>query len=93
MVEQFSNTGRNAESQTFDVDEYESVTTAVVRAVSTASATPADEFPPLHYAVDADALETLCGRLPEGGTVEFVFNGYEVTVTGDESVELRSVEA
>lgn len=64
---------------------------AVVDAAADAAGTSALELDPLARTIHPDAFDTYVDRLslgPEGtrGTVEFVYDGYDVTVSGDGTV-------
>jgi hypothetical protein len=65
---------------------------AVVRRVANAEGVDPLELPPLYGSVDPDALNSLVDPMPGSGSVrrcDFVYNGYEVSITGDGVVHLR----
>lgn len=73
-----------------------SVTAAVVEAVAVhRSVDPVTLEPPLHDVIDTDALESLFAPTRRGsrsGTVTFVYDGLEVTVDADGTVDVEDVE-
>ena len=86
MSQQVGNTstGLTAQSQSGEPDE--SVTMAVIRAVSDAIGTGPEELPPLADAVDPDALETLFAGSRTSAEVSFRYAGRSVTVAADRTV-------
>lgn len=70
------------------VREGPTVSERVVQKVATASGTDALELPPLWDAIEPDALNKLVEEMADG-EVSFAYAGYEVTVTSDETVDLR----
>lgn len=73
----------------FEVGANESVSMAVVRAVSTAEETEPCSIPPLAEQLDPDALDALfepaAGGSPRsGGRISFAFANYRVTVDNGE---------
>ncbi len=78
----------------FDVASDESVSMAVVRAVSTASQTDACSLPPIANSLDPDALDALFeptsdGSARSGARISFVYGGYDVTVDNGEYITVR----
>lgn len=80
----------------YTIDEDESPTTAVVRAVARAKG--CDELtldPPLATVIDPDALEQLFARTSmlngENITLTFRYVDHEVTITGDGTVDVVPV--
>ncbi|MFC4437889.1 MULTISPECIES: HalOD1 output domain-containing protein [Natrialbaceae] len=73
-------------------DEPLSVT--IADAVATHSGTDVTELEPLHYAINADALERLfeprSNGLRTGGSVTFEYNDCTVTVTADGEIHVES---
>ncbi len=71
-------------------DEPLSVT--IANAVATVSGEEVTDLDPLHYAIDADALERLFEPRADGvrsaGQVRFQYNGCTVTVTADGEVRV-----
>ena len=76
----------------YEIGDDETVTQAVVEAVSTVSETPpvpasgSDEaLDPLYTAIDPEALESLFSpeNAPEDARLEFEYHGYEIAVHGD----------
>lgn len=73
------------------------VSTAVVTAVAEAEGCPpTDLAPPLHDAVDPEALDRLFGgdrsRAGAGPRVSFAYYGYEVRVGGPDDVVVRPAD-
>ena len=68
----------------------------VVETIAEREGVPAEELqPPLHDAVDADALDALvrsASRDRERLTIEFSYCGYTVRVTGDGEVSVLDPE-
>lgn len=67
------------------VDPVGSVYEAIIFAVSESEDRPPTSLPPLHDAVDPDALETLCTRRPDGTaarncTISFTYSDSQVVV-------------
>ena len=78
-------------------DDSEPLSQAVVETVARAEGADAlDLEVPLYDAIDPDALDALfqSGHASVDGYVEFVYYGYEVTVTADGNVSIddRSVD-
>ncbi len=75
------------------VDEFRSLSVAVVEAVASMSDTDTTALRPLNEAVDPDALEQVFDSLvdrPDGaGYVSFRYQGYHVRVFGDRTIEIR----
>lgn len=73
--------------------------TAVVRAVAAAESVDETELPPLFHAIDPDALDALfeSGRreptaVRSTGSVTFRYDGYEVSVAADGTVDVEPQE-
>lgn len=72
---------------------------SVVDAVAAVTDSRAESLRPLYEVVDPDALDRLCGGATDrqsqsGGTlVSFRYEGCEVTVSGDGSVEVERVDS
>lgn len=60
----------------------DSVSRAVVSVVADRSGVDPTELPPLHGAVDPEALDSLFAG-DVGGRAEFRYNGFDVVVHGD----------
>lgn len=79
---------------TFDVEEYEPVSSAVVATVARAAGVPTHELQELHGYLEPCALDQLFESLGEGSptTGEFVFEyaGFEVTVRSCGQIVVRS---
>lgn len=63
--------------------------TAVVRAVATASNTEATRLPPLYDTVDPDTLDRLFPPEATGGELWFDYAGFAVVVGSNGTVELH----
>ena len=72
----------------------EPLSVAVANAVATFSGADVTELEPLHYAINADALERLfephADGLRTGGSVTFEYNACLVTVTADGEITVES---
>ena len=73
------------------------VSTAVVEAVAEAEGvSPTEMEPPLHRAIDPDALNELFGpkrSSPDSEfRVSFTYSGYEITVRGPGQIEVRRAD-
>lgn len=84
---------RSLMSQEQLVDE-RSVSQSVVEAVADAEGVaPEDLEPPLYEVIDPEALERVFAPTASGarrdGRIEFVYNGYDVTVRGDGRVSVE----
>lgn len=67
----------------------ETVTVAVVQALSTATWADATEIPPLYETIDTDSLNRLCSGVSNDVRIEFTHHGFDITVTDGETIELR----
>ena len=81
----------------YEIGDDETVTQAVVEAVSTVSETPPVAAPgsdealdPLYTAIDPDALNSLFSpeNAPADARLEFRYHGYEIAVHGDARLSL-----
>lgn len=74
-------------------EEIESLSTQVVTMVAERKGIdPAELTQPLHSAIDPDALEVLFSeRRNEFVHITFTYAGFEVTIEGDENVEIEIV--
>jgi hypothetical protein len=61
---------------------------AITEAVSARADSPVSELPPLNGTIDPEALDTLFSGRETGGSVEFQYAGYLVTVHADHTVEV-----
>ena len=70
----------------------ESVSIAVVTAVSTRRGVAPTELPPLYEWIDPDALDALFKPTrrggPRRGELEFTYDGHEITVTHGDCLEI-----
>ena len=64
---------------------------AVVRAVAESEGVDPLDLPPLYDEIDSSVVDVLFERI-EQVRLEFTYNGYEVTVSGDERVVVRRSE-
>ncbi|WP_459191595.1 HalOD1 output domain-containing protein [Halosimplex sp. J119] len=71
-------------------DQFQSASEGVVTAVADATNTSPLELEPLARTLDPDALDKFVDRLSDGPeeSVAFAYCGYDVTVSGDGSVDL-----
>ncbi|WP_254544672.1 HalOD1 output domain-containing protein [Halomarina pelagica] len=69
----------------YDVEPGMRISTAVVEALTLVDDSPIVDLPPLTDAVDPDALNTL-SESSGFGRFSFIYNGYEVTIEGGETV-------
>ncbi|MFC6976847.1 HalOD1 output domain-containing protein [Halomicroarcula sp. GCM10025709] len=67
----------------------EPATTAVVRTLARVRHCDVTDISPLYESVDTDALDRLISTADEAAVrVEFLIDGFEVTVVGDNTVEI-----
>ncbi|WP_256392459.1 HalOD1 output domain-containing protein [Natronoarchaeum rubrum] len=71
------------------VDDDESTSAAVVRAVAAISNTAATRLPPLYETVDPDTLDGLFPPEATGGELRFDYAGYAVVVSSTGTIELH----
>lgn len=94
-----SHTTTNNDRTTYRVQEGESVTEAVVRAVSAEKDSRPTELESLYSAVETDALNTLFAPQVSGdrrmanGTVAFRYSDCNIRVTDDGDVLIKESEA
>ncbi len=78
----------------YDRLDDEPLSVAIADAVAAFSGTDVTELEPLHYAINADALERLfeprANGLRTGGSVTFEYNDCLVTVTADGEITVES---
>jgi hypothetical protein len=72
-----------------DWRRFETPATGVVRTVAAATDCQVSDLPPLHDYVDADALNAVLRRPDHEVTVAFGFDGVEVAVSADGTIEVR----
>jgi hypothetical protein len=73
----------------------ESVTSAIVQQVATATDTEVTQLPSLYDRIDPDALEAIVESTGASATslsIAFEYAGHHVTVTGDGTVHVGSAE-
>jgi hypothetical protein len=86
----------STEARRYDSSEYASMTTAVVQAVASTTGVDVLELPPLHDAVDPDALDRLFER-PDGsgvrdsGILSFCYGDCYVTVHASGYVDVEQL--
>lgn len=68
------------------------VSLAVIESVSTATDTPTHELPPLHDAIDPDALNALFDARTTRGSVRFQYADCMVTVHADHTIEVSRAD-
>jgi hypothetical protein len=82
----------------YEVDEEESISLGVVRAVSSVVGRDTCEIRPLAEVLDTDALDALFGprrngdRRP-GGEVSFIYSGCRVTVQNSEYISVQPLDS
>lgn len=81
----------------YDIEADESVSMAVVRAVSAVEGRDVRLLPPINTVVDPDALDALFasqsdGRTRSGGRVTFVYSRCEITVDNGEYLTLELLD-
>lgn len=80
------------------LDDTESVTAAIVNRILARENISSNDLGPLYEVIDPDALNTLFGptragsHRPTTGAVTFQYQGYQVTVTGENDVELEPLQ-
>jgi hypothetical protein len=78
----------------YDRLDQEPLSVAIADAVATYCGEDVTALEPLHYAINADALERLfeprANGLRTGGSVTFEYNGCIVTVTADGEIHVES---
>lgn len=67
------------------------VSIRVVNQLADAQGLDPKDLPPLTHTIDLEALDTLIDSVPSDATVSFSVDGYDVTVTGDGTVNLDSL--
>lgn len=86
-------------SAILDVPDDPSASAAVVRAIADAEGiSPMDVRPPLASVIDPDALDQLVASMngwrdEPSGVVDFMYNGYIVSVTGNGAVSVGKIDA
>lgn len=68
----------------------ETVSTAIVEAVSASTDTPVSELPVLSEVVDPDALNALFSGRRASGRVQFRYSEHAVTVHADGTIEVTA---
>ncbi|MFC7215689.1 HalOD1 output domain-containing protein [Saliphagus sp. GCM10025334] len=80
----------------FDRLDDEPLSVTVADAVATFTGLDVTELDPLHYAIDADALERLfeprANGLRSDGTVSFAYNECLVTVSAGGEIDVESLD-
>ncbi len=80
------------------LDDTESVTATIVNRILARENISSDELVPLYEVIDTDALNTLFGptragsHRPTTGTVSFQYQGYQVTVSSENDIELEPLQ-
>lgn len=80
-------------------EDRQAVSEAVIRTIADAEGiSPLDVHPPLATVIDPDALDQVVASLTRwsdepAGVVEFPYNGYIVSVTGDGVVSVSELDA
>lgn len=81
----------------YEIGSSESVSSAVVRAVSAVEGREADSLPPLGNVLDPDALDGLFAPRPEGlartgGRISFVYSRCSITIDNGEYLMLELLD-
>lgn len=81
----------------YEIEPNESVSTAVVRAVSAVEGRDPSSLQPLAYVLDPDALDTIFetrsnGKPRTGGSLSFVYSNCRVTIDNGEYLTLELLE-
>jgi hypothetical protein len=67
------------------------VSEAVIESVAASEGVSQAELrPPLYSVVDPESLDDLCRSIDSNGRISFTYLGYDVTVSGDGCVDVRS---
>lgn len=69
--------------------ERDTASLAVVAVVASAYCRDSVELPPLQSVVDVDAIERLFRPSTDGGSVSFHYEGFDVTIDDDGTIEAR----
>lgn len=82
----------------YEIEEDEPVSIAVVLAVSSVKECDPTELPPLHEAINPDALAQVFDSGPDsevgvGTEVTFTYSDYQVTVTDGEYITLQPMHS
>lgn len=89
MAESRGNSGDRGAPKSFEVSGDESVTEAVIRAVSTTAGVDSQELPSLYHTIDPDALDSICARCH---SFRFQYHGFSIAVIDGTRVELTPTE-
>jgi hypothetical protein len=81
----------------YEIGGNESVSTAVVRAVSAVDGRPPSSLPPLAHVIDPEALDVLFGSYADGeprtgGRLSFIYAGCRVTLDNGEFLTIQPLE-
>ncbi|WP_231188340.1 HalOD1 output domain-containing protein [Haladaptatus sp. DYF46] len=80
------------------LDDTESVTATIINRILARENISSNDLVPLYEVIDPDALNTLFGptragsHRPTTGAVTFQYQGYQVTVTSENDVELELLQ-
>lgn len=70
----------------------ESISLTIIEEIASKEDRDPMDLPPLHDAVETDALDSLFGSHDNGGLlVEFTYHGYRVTVGGETQIRVESL--
>lgn len=73
-------------------DNGERPSTGTIMAVAEAAGVEPTELEPLFHSVDSDTIDKLWEGSGLETTIEFDYEGFRVTLTGDDFVSVRSVQ-
>lgn len=76
----------------FDPEAGSESTTELVRAIADAAGDEPTSMEPLYRTIDPDLIELFLERRPDGGTLEFTFHGFDVTIGADGEILLRPAD-
>ena len=80
----------------YEIDRTESLTEAVVRALSAVNGCPPETLPPLAEVLDPDALDMIFdkgrnGNPRPGGRISFIYNGCRITIDNGEYLTIHPI--
>ena len=80
----------------YEIEGSESITEAVVRAVSAVNGCPPEALRPLSEVLDPDALDTIFdgrgdGNPRLGGRISFIYNGCRITIDNGEYLTIEPI--
>lgn len=81
----------------YEIGSVESVSTAVIRAVSAVDGRKPSSLPPLTHVLDPDALDALFDTQPDGeprigGQLSFIYSCCRVTIDNNEYITIQPLK-